>query len=33
MNVEKAEETRNKNLKVLHLIAGVIMVIMGLFLI
>lgn len=33
MNVEKAEETRNKNLKVLHLIAGVIMVIMGVFLI
>jgi cytochrome c biogenesis protein CcdA len=33
MNVEKAEETRNKNLKVLHLIAGVIMVIIGLFLI
>lgn len=33
MNVEKAEETRNKNLKLLHLIAGVIMVIMGLFLI
>lgn len=33
MNVEKAEETRNKNLKVLHLIAGVIMIIMGVFLI
>ncbi|MFA5184426.1 MAG: cytochrome c biogenesis protein CcdA [Patescibacteria group bacterium] len=33
MNVEKAEETRNKNLRILHLIAGVIMVIMGLFLI
>lgn len=33
MNVEKAEETRNKNLKLLHLIAGVIMLIMGLFLI
>ncbi len=33
MNVEKAEETRNKNLKVLHLIAGTIMMIMGLFLI
>lgn len=33
MNVEKAEETRNKNLKLLHLIAGVVMFIMGLFLI
>ncbi|NCU39781.1 cytochrome c biogenesis protein [Candidatus Falkowbacteria bacterium] len=33
MNVEKAEETRNKNLKLLHLIAGVIMVAMGIFLI
>jgi len=33
MNVEKAEETRNKNLKVLHLIAGVIMIIMGVALI
>ncbi len=33
MNVEKAEETRNKNLKVLHLIAGIIMIIMGLVLI
>lgn len=33
MNVKKAEETRNKNLKLLHLIAGIIMVIMGVFLI
>lgn len=33
MNVEKAEETRSKNLKVLHLIAGIIMIIMGAFLI
>ncbi|MBN2884335.1 cytochrome c biogenesis protein [Patescibacteria group bacterium] len=33
MNIEKAETTRNKNLKILHLIAGIIMVIMGLFLI
>ncbi|MDD3285855.1 MAG: cytochrome c biogenesis protein CcdA [Patescibacteria group bacterium] len=33
MNVKKAEETRNKNLKLLHLIAGIIMIIMGLFLI
>ena len=33
MNVEKAEETRSKNLKLLHLIAGVAMIIMGVFLI
>lgn len=33
MNVEKAEETRNKNLKLLHLIAGIIMIAMGLFLV
>ncbi|MFA5155124.1 MAG: cytochrome c biogenesis CcdA family protein [Patescibacteria group bacterium] len=33
MNVEKAEETRSKNLKVLHLIAGVIMIIMGVVLV
>lgn len=33
MNVEKAEETRNKNLRLLHLIAGVIMVVMGIFLV
>jgi len=33
MNVEKAEETRSKNLRLLHLIAGVIMIIMGLFLV
>lgn len=33
MNVEKAEETRNKNLRRLHLVAGIIMTIMGFFLI
>jgi cytochrome c biogenesis protein CcdA len=33
MNVEKAEKTRNKNLKILHLIAGLIMIAMGLALI
>jgi cytochrome c biogenesis protein CcdA len=33
INVEKAEEIRNKNLRKLHLIAGVIMVIMGVILI
>lgn len=33
MNVAKAEETRTKNLRLLHLIAGIIMVIMGVILI
>ncbi len=33
MNVEKAEETRSKNLKILHLIAGIIMLLMGIALI
>ncbi|MFA5855048.1 MAG: cytochrome c biogenesis protein [Candidatus Gracilibacteria bacterium] len=33
MNVEKAEETRSRNLKVLHLIAGVIMLGMGVVLV
>jgi cytochrome c biogenesis protein CcdA/glutaredoxin-related protein len=32
MNVEKAEETRAKNLRILHLIAGVIMLAMGIVL-
>lgn len=33
MNVEKAEETRMKNLKILHLIAGIIMLAMGIVLV
>ncbi|HRY90997.1 MAG TPA: cytochrome c biogenesis protein CcdA [Candidatus Gracilibacteria bacterium] len=33
MNVEKAEETRSKNLKFLHLIAGIIMLVMGIVLV
>jgi cytochrome c biogenesis protein CcdA len=33
MNIEAAKEKRNKNLKILHLIAGVIMIGMGLVLI
>jgi cytochrome c biogenesis protein CcdA len=32
MSIERAEETRIRNLKILHLIAGVIMVVMGIFL-
>lgn len=33
MNIKRAEDVRNNNLKKLHLIAGVIMIIMGVFLI
>jgi len=33
MNVEKAEETRTRNLRVLHLIAGLIMLVMGIVLV
>lgn len=32
LNVKKAEETRSKNLRLLHLVAGIIMLIMGVYL-
>jgi cytochrome c biogenesis protein CcdA/glutaredoxin len=32
MNINKAEEERKKNLRILHLVAGIVMVLMGIFL-